>query len=115
MRNVFVVPSKLVCKGVALMVLPILTAFTYVYSLMVFLYRIVAAFCGTIGVCIVAVDCYQHGMSGERGVIILFLAIAFALRYLLPMLTPVMQCWQQDLLRYVYAPLITRPPVRYTI
>lgn len=115
MKNPFIILYKLLKKGVALILLSVLTVFFYAYSVMCFFYRLIAMVFAVIGTALTAVDCYMYGFTAERLLVFVTLMVAVALRYLLPLLVPVMQRWNEDLQEYIYAPLIVRSPVRYTI
>lgn len=115
MRNPFTILSKLFKKGLAAILLSALAIFACVYNVLFFVYRLVAVVLSAIGASMVAVDCYKYGFTAERGLIFLALGFAIALRYLLPLLVPVMQRWLADLKDYIHAPVIVKSPVRYTI
>lgn len=115
MRNPFAIIYKLVKKGFALVLLSLLTTFSYVYNIVFFFYRLIAVGFAAVGTVMVGFDVYKYGFTGERGLILLFLMGMVAVRYLMPLLIPVMQRWIEDLTDYIYEPLFVRSPVRYTI
>lgn len=115
MRHPFIIIEKLIKKGIALVLLSALTVFYYMFTIALFCYRLLAVTFAAIGTVMTVVDCYKYGFTAERGLVLLFLLVAVALRYTLPLLVPIMQSWLEDLKDYVEAPLTVRSPVRYTI
>lgn len=115
MRNPFTILTKLVQKAIALVVLAALTAFSFIFNALFFIYRLVAVFLACAFTVAVLVNWYSHGVNLEGVLILLGSALAVALRYLLPLLVPFIQHWQSELVDFVFAPLFIRPPVRYTI
>ena len=115
MRKLFAIFYKLLKKGIALILLTALTMFSYAFNILFCCYRLLAVTFAVIGTALTAVDCYKYGFTAERFLVFVTLMLAVALRYLLPLLIPVMQRWHEDLKDYIYAPLTVRPPVRYTI
>lgn len=115
MINLFVIFKKLLQKAIALIVWIALTAFYYTFNILFFFYRKVAVVLSVIGLVMTAVDWHVYGFEREYVFDILFLSFAIVLRFLLPLLVPVMQRWLDQLMACIHSPLTVRPPVRYTI
>lgn len=115
MMKLFIILTSLLKKGVALMLLSALTIFSRAFNVIYFVYRMIADVFALIGTFLIAADWISSGFTAEIGYSILSLVCIVALRFLLPLLVPVMQRWEENLSDYIHEPMHYASPVRYTI
>ena len=115
MRNLFVIFNKLLKKGIAVILLTGLSIFFYAFHILFFVFRLLAVPFAVIGTVMTFVDGYLDGFTAQSVYDLVFLWSAVVVRFLLPLMVPVVHHWQNKLKGYICAPLCVRSPVRYTI
>ena len=109
--------AKLVFKGVALILLSVLTIFNCIFKIVIVVFNIASIPLAVIGTIMFAFDCFTGSFTMDTVYIALVSIVLVALRYLLPLLMPVLDKSAFSLKNYVSAPLRmkVKSPVRYTM
>lgn len=115
MKKLFILFKGLFTKGIALLLLSVLTIFTLVFNVLFLIYRLLADIFAVIGTVLIGAECFTTGFTSDIGRAIVSLICIVVLRFTLPLLTPILKKWNRDLKDYLHAPLFKAPPVRYTI
>ena len=115
MKKIFTLIKGLFTKGVALLLLSVLTIFTLIFNVFLLIYRLLSAFFAVAGTILIGAEYITTGFTSDMGYAIVFIICIVVLYFTLPLLAPVLKKWNKKLKNHIYAPLFKAPPVRYTI
>lgn len=115
MSKMFAIISKLIKKAIAVVLLTGLLIAYYAFHILFFVVRLLAVPFAIIGTVMTFVDGYLDGFTFQGLCDLVFLWFVVAVRFLLPLMVPVVQRWRKELQGCILAPLYIRPRVRYTI
>ena len=120
MKSVPIIFAKLLAKGAALFMLSALTIFNCIFKVFLVVYHLISVALSLICVGIAAFDYFTGGWTEQSTYALLLGIVIVALRFVMPMMLPVLQNTADHLKDFVFAPIHihytkVKSPVRYTM
>ena len=115
MKSTMYILKKLFMKVVALIVLSVLTVFNFVFNILMMFFRLLAVPAATFILLAMLINYIDVGFDPAQ---LLFVGIGISLvglKYILPALSPILDHWITFLKMVLFAPLIVRSPVKFTM
>lgn len=115
MKSTVYIIKKLFMKVIALIVLSVLSVFNFIFHIFMVFYHLLAVPVAAFLILAMLINYIDVGFDPAQ---LLFVGVGLSvvgLKYILPILSPILEHWITFLKLYLLAPLIVRSPVKFTM